>query len=78
MRYIATLAAALLLGGCAGDAPPDTAPITTQRCVPKRTWTPDEMIALANALTPIPDTSILFVLEADWQRMRDDPHTCRD
>ena len=77
MKRLAPLAIALFLGGCAWDAAPTPIPAPTQ-CVPKRAWTGAEMTALAGALAPLPDTSILFVLEADWQRMRDDPHACKE
>jgi hypothetical protein len=77
VRRAAAFAAALFLVGCTWDAPPVTAPLAAQQCVPKRTWTRAEQTALADALASVPPDSILFVLESDWQRMRDNPNTCK-
>lgn len=64
----------LCLAGCA-TAPP---PLDVQvKCPPLRTWSQAEQTALADAMAKIPQDSILWQLEIDWQAERDAIRACR-
>lgn len=68
-----TILAALVLASCASPPPADV----RVECPPIRTWTPAEQAALAAALSAIPEGSVVWVLERDWQSMRDAARACK-
>ena len=62
---------------CAGvPVSPPPADVRVE-CPPIRTWTPAEQTALAAALSAIPEGSVVWVLERDWQSMRDAARACK-
>lgn len=71
MRHLSALAICLLVAACATTQPP----IATG-CPALRTWTIAGQAALATALTPIPESSPVWDMERDWQRMRDEIKAC--
>lgn len=67
----AALILCLFLGGC---VTPIASPAV---CPPVTPWSPQEQQNLALALQPFPGDSPLWMLEKDWQTMRDDLRACQ-
>lgn len=81
MRHLSVLCLALMLGACASTPAPAPAsatlpPPVKQVCITPALWTMQQQADLANALAPIPQASAIWVLELDWQRMRDEANAC--
>ncbi len=55
------------LAGCKDNSEP--LPVIAAPAV-LRNWTPEEECALAQALAPIPENSIIWTMHDDWARMR--------
>lgn len=71
---------AVLMLGCASGAGATRSPTpivqTAVQCIPIRTWTKAEQKQLAATLKPVAESSVLWKLEMDWQRMRDAARAC--
>lgn len=72
---LAALFCLLMLTACAAAPPPIDVRV---ECPPMRAWTGTEQEALGAALAPIPQESMLWVLERDWQATRDAIRACRN
>lgn len=78
-RIVLVLTAALSLAACHGvpapalmqDAP---APV----CAPFRAWSEADLKALAAALKPVPEDSIIIRMALDWRRYYGDAKACGD
>jgi hypothetical protein len=73
MRVLA-LAAVLWVAACASAPPPIDIRV---ECPPLRTWTKAEQIALAAALSAIPEGSVIWVMQREWQATRDAIRACK-
>ena len=72
------LCAALSLAGCSSTPQVPSAPTTVVRtvCPPLRAWSGADMKALAEALAPVPDNSIIMRMALDWRRYYGDAKAC--
>jgi hypothetical protein len=72
------LCAVLSLAGCssAPQAPSAPKPVAQIVCPPLRAWSGADLKALAEALAPVPDNSIIMRMALDWRRYYGDAKAC--
>jgi hypothetical protein len=75
MRVI-LLGAALALAGCSSAPAIAPKPQVQLVCPPFRAWSGADMKALADALAPVPDNSIIMRMALDWRRYYGDAKAC--
>lgn len=76
-RAVLALAAALSLAACHSVPAPvlmQDAPAAV--CAPLRVWSEADLKALAQALKPIPEDSIIMRMALDWRRYYGDAKAC--
>lgn len=68
----------VVLAGCSSvpAIPSAPKPQTQLVCPPLRAWSGADMKALADALAPIPDNSIIMRMALDWRRYYGDAKSC--
>ena len=52
--------------------------VVKQRCSPWHKWSDEDLKALAAALAPVPDNSIIIRMAIDWRRYYGDAKACGD
>ena len=72
MPRVVLVCAALVLAGC-GTTP---APAPASVCAPFRAWSDADMKALARALAPVPEDSVIMRMALDWRRYYGDAKAC--
>ncbi len=72
------LCAVLALAGCGSVPAIESAPKPAAQtaCPPLRVWSSADLKALASALAPIPDNSIIMRMALDWRRYYGDAKAC--
>jgi hypothetical protein len=70
------LCAALALGGCSSAPASAPKPATQLVCAPFRAWSGADLKALADALAPVPENSIVMRMALDWRRYYGDAKSC--
>ena len=68
------LGAALALAGC--GSLPAPAPAAAPVCAPFRAWSAADLKALARALEPGPEDSVIMRMALDWRRYYGDARAC--
>jgi hypothetical protein len=74
------MCAALALAGCGTTPAPVASPVTATApqavCAPFRAWSDADLKALAEALKPVPEDSIIMRMALDWRRYYGDAKGC--
>jgi hypothetical protein len=70
--------AGLALAGCGSLSAPDRAPpqAAARICPAFRAWSEADLKALAQALAPIPEDSVIMRMALDWRRYYGDAKAC--
>lgn len=68
----AVLILTLALAACASPPPV----VTKAVCPPVQKWSRADQLDLANALAPIPESSLIWRMQGEWQTLRDELKAC--